>query len=145
MTPDLRSDLFLIEFISDVSECHNLGLLQFFQTADIMTISTRHPFTPWAIIDLISILPAFSILSSGFKLLRLLRVLRTFRVFKVFKALRYSKSMVIIINVMKNSKEALFAVYTSALGYIIISLIFITLRGTLLKRSLMPYIGPQYH
>lgn len=85
----------------------------------------KYPFTPWAIIDLISILPALTILSSGFKLLRLFRIFRTFRVFRVFKALRYSKSMSIIINVMKNSKEALLAVCTLAIGYIIISALII--------------------
>lgn len=85
----------------------------------------KYPFTPWAIIDLISILPALTILSSGFKLLRLFRIFRTFRVFRVFKALRYSKSMNIIINVMKNSKEALLAVCTLAIGYIIISALII--------------------
>ena len=85
----------------------------------------KYPFTPWAIIDLISILPALTILSSGFKLLRLFRIFRTFRVFRVFKALRYSKSIVIIINVMKNSKDALLAVCTLAIGYIIISALII--------------------
>lgn len=85
----------------------------------------KYPFTPWAIIDLLSILPALTILSSGFKLLRLFRIFRTFRVFRVFKALRYSKSMSIIINVIKNSKEALLAVCTLAIGYIIISALII--------------------
>lgn len=85
----------------------------------------RYPFTPWAIIDLISILPALTILSSGFKLLRLFRIFRTFRVFRVFKAFRYSKSIVIIINVMKNSKDALLAVCTLAIGYILVSALII--------------------
>lgn len=85
----------------------------------------RYPFTPWAIIDLISILPALSILSSGFKLLRLFRIFRTFRVFRVFKALRYSKSVTIIIDVMRNSKDALLAVCTLAIGYILISALVI--------------------
>ncbi len=84
-----------------------------------------YPFTPWAIIDLLSILPAVTVLSSSFKLLRLFRIFRTFRVFRVFKALRYSKSMVIIINVMKSSKEALLAVCTLAVGYILISALII--------------------
>ena len=37
-----------------------------------------YPFTPWAIIDLVSILPSLSILSSSFKLLRLFRYLELF-------------------------------------------------------------------
>ena len=85
----------------------------------------RYPFTPWAIIDLISILPALSLLSSGFKLFRLFRIFRTFRVFRVFKALRYSKSIIIIINVMKNAKDALLAVCTLAIGYIFVSALII--------------------
>ena len=88
----------------------------------------KYPFTPMAIIDLISILPALSILSNSFKLLRLFRIFRTlrvFRVFRVFKALRYSKSMGIILSVMKNSKDALLAVCTLAIGYIIVSALII--------------------
>ncbi len=85
----------------------------------------RYPFTPWAIIDLISILPTLTILSSGFKLLRLFRIFRTFRIFRVFKAFRYSKSIVIIVNVIKNSKDALVAVCTMAVGYIIVSALII--------------------
>ncbi len=84
-----------------------------------------YPFTPMAIIDLVSILPALSIIGSGFKLLRLFRIFRTFRVFRVFKAFRYSKSIVIIINVIENSREALLAVCTLAFGYIIVSALII--------------------
>ncbi|MBR3469169.1 MAG: ion transporter [Lachnospiraceae bacterium] len=85
----------------------------------------KYPFTFWAIIDLVSILPALSVLNSGFKLFRLLRIFRTFRVFRVFKALRYSKSIVIIAKVIKNSKDALLAVGTLALGYILVSALVI--------------------
>lgn len=84
-----------------------------------------YPFTPMAIIDLLSILPGLSILSSGFKLLRLFRIFRTFRVFRVFKALRYSKSIMIIIKVIRNSKNALLAVCTLAVGYILVSALVI--------------------
>ena len=85
----------------------------------------RYPFTFWAIIDLVAILPALTLLSSGFKLLRLFRIFRTFRVFRVFKAFRYSKSISIIIKVMKNAKDALLAVCTLAIGYILISALII--------------------
>lgn len=84
-----------------------------------------YPFTPWAIIDLISILPGLTILNNGFKLFRLFRIFRTFRVFRVFKALRYSKSIIIIINVIKKSKEPLMAVCTLAIGYVLISALII--------------------
>lgn len=81
----------------------------------------KYPFTPWAMIDIISILPAVTILHGGFRLFRILRIIRTFRVFRVFRALRYSKSMTIIIDVMKETKVALIAVCNLALGYIIIA------------------------
>lgn len=85
----------------------------------------EYPFTPMAIIDLLSILPGLSVLSSGFKLLRLFRIFRTFRVFRVFKAFRYSKSIMIIVKVINNSKDALLAVGTLAIGYILVSALVI--------------------
>ncbi len=85
----------------------------------------KYPFTPWAVIDLISILPTVTIINPGFKLFRLFRIFRTFRVLRVFKAFRYSKSFVIIKNVIRNSKEALFAVCTLAIGYILVSALVI--------------------
>lgn len=75
----------------------------------------KYPFTPWAIIDLVSILPALTVLNDGFKLLRL------FRIFRVFKAFRYSKSIAIVIEVIRNSKSALLAVCSLAIGYILVS------------------------
>ena len=84
-----------------------------------------YPFTPMAIIDLLSILPGISTLSSGFKLLRLFRIIRTLRVFRVFKTFRYSKSIMIIVKVIKNSKDALLAVCTFAIGYILVSALVI--------------------
>ncbi len=86
----------------------------------------RYPFTPWAIIDLLSILPSLTLLNSGFKLLRLFRIFRTarvlraLRVVRIFKAMRYSKSLEIVIRVMKNSQDALMAVMTLAVSYVLI-------------------------
>lgn len=85
----------------------------------------KYPFTPWAIVDLISILPTISAVNSGFKLFRLFRIFRTFRVFRVFKAFRYSKSINIIAGVIKNSRGPLLAVCTLAIGYIIVSALVI--------------------
>ncbi|MBE6828181.1 MAG: ion transporter [Ruminococcaceae bacterium] len=80
-----------------------------------------YPITPLAIVDLISILPSLSILSSGFRIFKLFRLFRTFRVFKAFKMLRYSKSVIIILNVIKKQKTALIAVLSFAIGYILIA------------------------
>lgn len=79
-----------------------------------------YPFMPMAIVDLLAILPTFTIIASGFKILKLFRLLRTFRVFKVFKIVRYSKSITIISNVIKKQKEPLLAVCVLAAAYIVI-------------------------
>lgn len=87
-----------------------------------------YPFTFMAIVDLLSILPSFNLLVPGLKILRMLRMLRSFRVLKVFKAFkifRYSKSISIIINVIKAQKEPLIAVGTLAIGYILIAALVI--------------------
>lgn len=86
-----------------------------------VTSFVRYPFSPMAIIDLISILPSFILINKGFKLLRLLRMARALRVFRVFRALRYSKSFEIIISVIKRSKDSLVAVCVLAVAYILIS------------------------
>lgn len=85
----------------------------------------KYPFTPMAIIDLISILPSITVINSGFKLLKIFRLLRTFRVFRVVKAVRYSKSITRILNVFRKQKESLLAVGGLALAYIMISALVI--------------------
>lgn len=91
----------------------------------------KYPFTFMAIVDLISILPSITLMSSAFKvfrvfrMLKVMRVFRTMRVFRVFKAARYSKSMDIIANVVRNSKEALAAVGTLAALYVLISALIV--------------------
>lgn len=85
----------------------------------------RYPFTVWAIIDLISILPAITVLNNGFKLFRLFRMVRALRVFRVFKTLRYSKSIIVIAEVIKKSRDALYAVCTFAVAYTLITALII--------------------
>lgn len=81
----------------------------------------RYPFCKMAIVDLLSILPSISILNSGFRTLRVFRLVRTLRVLRVFKTVRYSKNIRIIVNVLRKSKDALIAVCTLAIGYIVVS------------------------
>lgn len=50
-----------------------------------------YPFTPMAIIDLLSILPSVSILNNGFKLLKLFRLLRTLKVLSIVARLSRQK------------------------------------------------------
>lgn len=78
----------------------------------------KYPFTPMAVIDLISILPSVMYINSSLKLLRLFRLFRALRVFRVFKAFRYSKNIRIIINVFKKQRDALTIVGVLAIGYI---------------------------
>ena len=86
---------YIIRFIT-ADEKLNKGTLSFI----------LYPITPMAIIDLLSILPSLTILSSGFRLLKMFRLLRTFRVFKAFKMFRYSKSISIIVEVIKKTKDS---------------------------------------
>ena len=85
----------------------------------------RYPVSLMALIDLVSILPSLIAINNGFKLLRLMRMARAMRVFRVFKAVRYSKSVQIIISVLKNSKEPLAAVGTFAVVYVLVSALII--------------------
>ncbi|MHC1695651.1 MAG: ion transporter [Eubacteriales bacterium] len=64
-----------------------------------------YQFTPWAIIDLISILPSFSIIGNGFRILRVMRLIRSIRVFRAFKILRYSHNIKIIARVFKKQRN----------------------------------------
>jgi voltage-gated potassium channel len=84
-----------------------------------------YPFTPMAIIDILSILPSVTIINSGFRVLKIFRLFRTFRVFRVFKTFRYSKNITIIINVFKKQKDSLIVVGTLAIGYIIVSALIV--------------------
>ena len=87
----------------------------------------NYPFTFFAIIDLLSILPSLSILSSGFKLGKLLRLgrmlktLRAGRSFKTLRLLRYSRNFEIILAVIKKESQSLLAVGGLAIGYVFFS------------------------
>ena len=85
----------------------------------------RYPFSVMAVIDLLSILPSFSLVNRAFKALRLFRIFRALRILRVFKMARYSKSVKIIIDVFRKSKDALAAVGTLAVVYILVSALVI--------------------
>jgi voltage-gated potassium channel len=80
-----------------------------------------YPFTPMAIIDLISILPSMTLLNDGWRLLKIFQLFRTFRVFRVFKAIRYSRNIQLFIAVFKKEKDALLTIIGIAVLYILIS------------------------
>lgn len=77
-----------------------------------------YPFTPMAIIDLLSILPVFLALNDA---LRTLRVLRLFRAARAFKLIRYSRSASAISAVFEKQRQALLAVLCFAIAYILVS------------------------
>lgn len=81
----------------------------------------KYPFGFFAIIDIISILPSLIVINKGFRLLKIFRMARAFRVFRAFKMFRYSKSIEIIVTVLKKTKASLIAVGTLAIAYIVIS------------------------
>lgn len=77
-----------------------------------------YPFTPWAIIDLLSILPGLSILAKGFKIFRVTRLLKALRLFKYF---RYSQNIQIIGRVIKKEKNILLTVLGIAIFYVFLT------------------------
>jgi len=77
-----------------------------------------YPFTPMAIIDLLSILPTINLLAPTFKIARVSRLLRILRVLKVF---RYYEPLEIILAVIKKQSKILFTVLSLAIFYIFIT------------------------
>ena len=77
-----------------------------------------YPFTTFAIIDLLSILPSIVVLNKAFKLFRITRL---FKILRVFKFIRYSKNVQILFKVLRKERHILFTVFWIALFYIIIT------------------------
>ena len=80
-----------------------------------------YPFTPMAIIDLLAILPAFSIIGDQFKVLRALRILRLLRAFKL---VRYSKTLEMLGGVFKKQRRPLLVVLVFVAAYVVLSALF---------------------
>lgn len=77
-----------------------------------------YPFTPMAIIDLLSILPGLYLMNASFKLFRLTRLLKIVRLLKIT---RYSNKITMFINVLKKERHVLMAVMLLAVLYIFIT------------------------
>jgi len=82
----------------------------------------KYPFTFIAVIDVLSILPIFISVSSGFKALRMFRL---FRIFRLFKVLRYSKSLQAFVRVFEREKSTLKVIFGVALTFVFMSALFI--------------------
>lgn len=77
-----------------------------------------YPFTPMAIIDLLSILPIFNLLGPTFKVFRVSRLLKILRIFKV---IRYFEPLEIILSVVRRQGTILITVFSLAVFYIFIT------------------------
>ena len=71
-----------------------------------------YPFTGYAIVDMLSMLPSLGVLGPQFRILRVLRIVKIFH---------YSKNFVFISNVLKKEKKTLGSVLVIAIAYIIVS------------------------
>lgn len=91
----------------------------------------NYPFSAWAIIDMLSILPSFHILNPTFKVVRTIRMLRILRLVKV---MRYSSQILIFIDVLRKERKVLSAVMVFSAAYI-----FVT---ALIMFNLEPHINP---
>lgn len=77
-----------------------------------------YPFTPMAIVDMVTILPAFIALNPAWRTLRVLRLLRALRAFRI---IRYSKSVTAIVNAIAKKRGELCVVMAFAVAYIFIA------------------------
>lgn len=77
-----------------------------------------YPFTAFAIVDLLSILPSIVVVN---KALKLFRITRLFKILRVFKFIRYSKNVQILFKVLRKERHILFTVFWIALFYIVIT------------------------
>ena len=110
---DLISGLcFVVDYLlrwitADLSSKHNR-----------ITAFMLYPFTPMAIIDLLSILPTFNLISPTFKVVRVSRLLKILRVIKV---VRYYEPLEIILAVVRRQSKILWTVFSLAVFYIFIT------------------------
>lgn len=77
-----------------------------------------YPFTLFAIIDLLSILPSVGLCKPTFKLLRITRLIKIFRVLKI---VRYSHRIELLFNVLRKERATLLSVFMIAVFYIIVT------------------------
>lgn len=93
-------------------------------TADFKMLGKRkvsflkYPFTPFAIIDLVTILSSLTMLESS---IRAFRVLRLPKCMKTLRFLRYSQGFHLMTKVFQKKKEDLLTVCYLVIGYILFS------------------------
>ncbi len=77
-----------------------------------------YPFTPMAIVDLLSILPMFHLINSAFEVLRSVRLLKLVRCLKI---IRYSNNLKLFVDVIKKERSVLFSIFCLSILYIFIT------------------------
>ena len=77
-----------------------------------------YPFTAFAIVDLLSILPSIVFINRAFKLFRITRLAKILR---VFKFIRYSHNVQILLRVLHKERSILLTVFWIAVLYILIT------------------------
>lgn len=77
-----------------------------------------YPFSIWALIDLASILPAFTVVNNGFKILRMTRLLRIMRLLKI---IRYATQIQVLGRVIKKESTVLLTVLGISIFYVFLT------------------------
>jgi voltage-gated potassium channel len=77
-----------------------------------------YPFTGWAIVDMLSILPGLHVLGGSFKVIRMIRLLRILRLFKIF---RYSDKFKLLKRAIRKERSVLMMILAMAVFYIFVS------------------------
>lgn len=77
-----------------------------------------YPVSPWAVVDLLAIIPFFF---NAAPTLVLFRVFRLIRIFRIFKGLKYSDSFNVFIAALKKQKDTLLTLLLVTIAYIAIS------------------------
>lgn len=77
-----------------------------------------YPFTGWAIVDMLSILPGLHVLGGSFKVIRMIRLLRILRLFKIF---RYSNKFKLLKRAISKERSVLLMILAMAVFYIFVS------------------------
>ena len=91
-----------------------------------------YPFTGWAIVDILSIIPVFAHISRGFKLFQVTRLMRVLR---LFKFIRYTDKLQVLRKVIHREKHVLYTVLGIAVFYI-----FLT---ALIMFNAEPHVNPE--
>ena len=81
-----------------------------------------YPFTPMALIDLLTILPTFILINQGFKALRIIRLVLILRLFRFVKK---SKSFSVIAEVIRRERNVLGVVCLIAIGYVFLTALIV--------------------